>query len=244
MMPKSTATSRPSRIDEQVAGMHVGMEEAVAQRLAQEALDHRAAERAADRPGGGERRRGRGAACRRSIRSSAHRARCASSRPPARGNRASSLVFSAISESAAASRRKSISIATERASVSTTSISRSRRASADSALGDARDEAQRCEIARRSARSTPGRSTFTATAREPSRVAISARCTCAIEAAATGAPKLTNSASTGLREGAARRRLPPTACGNGGIRSCRRLEVARRAPGRRCRAASPGTGRA
>jgi hypothetical protein len=39
------------------------------------------------------------------------------------------LVFSAISESAAASSRRSISIATERASVSTTSTIRSRRAS-------------------------------------------------------------------------------------------------------------------
>ena len=34
----------------------------------------------------------------------------------------------------------------------------------------------------------PGRSTFTATARAPVGVAISARCTCAIEAAATGGP--------------------------------------------------------
>ena len=43
----------------------------------------------------------------------------------------SSRVFSAISESAAASSRKSISSATERASVATTSTSRKRRASAD-----------------------------------------------------------------------------------------------------------------
>ena len=39
-MPKSTATSWPSRVDEQIARMHVGVEEAVAQRVAQEGLDH------------------------------------------------------------------------------------------------------------------------------------------------------------------------------------------------------------
>ena len=36
MMPKSTATSVPCAIDEQIALMHVGMEEAVADRMAQE----------------------------------------------------------------------------------------------------------------------------------------------------------------------------------------------------------------
>ena len=100
----------------------------------------------------------------------------------------SSLVFSAISESAAASSRKSISTVTERRKVSTTSTSRSRRASAE------RSSAWRATKlkARRSAWkrcSTPGRSTLTATARGPSAVATSARCTCAIEAAATAGPE-------------------------------------------------------
>ena len=45
MMPKSTATSRPLVIDEQIARMHVGVEEAVAQSLAQATLNHVAAER-------------------------------------------------------------------------------------------------------------------------------------------------------------------------------------------------------
>jgi hypothetical protein len=44
MMPKSTATRRPAIIDEQIARMHVGVEEAVTQRMTQEILDHLAAE--------------------------------------------------------------------------------------------------------------------------------------------------------------------------------------------------------
>ena len=75
-------------------------------------------------------------------------------------------MFSAISESAAASRRKSISTATERRSVSTTSIRRSRRASAErlSACCAAKVKARRSAWKRRS---TPGRNTLTATARRP-----------------------------------------------------------------------------
>ena len=55
-------------VDEQVAGMHVGVEEAVAQRVAQEGLDHGAGERLEVEALGLEPRRGRTAACRRSIR--------------------------------------------------------------------------------------------------------------------------------------------------------------------------------
>ena len=54
MMPKSTATSLPVVVDEQVAGMHVGVEEAVAQRVAQEGLDHRARQRLEIEAGGVE----------------------------------------------------------------------------------------------------------------------------------------------------------------------------------------------
>ena len=46
-------------VDEQIAGMHVGVEEAVAQRMAQEVLDHRAAERRQVEALGGAARRGR-----------------------------------------------------------------------------------------------------------------------------------------------------------------------------------------
>ena len=132
----------------------------------------------------------------------------------------SSLVFSAISESAAASSRKSISIMTERRNVSTTSTSRSRRASAErfSACCAAKVKAARSAWKRRS---TPGRSTLTATARGSAAVATVARCTCAIEAAATGGPKLAKTAATGLPNDAATA-ASASACGNGGIWSCRR----------------------
>ena len=52
-------------------------------------------------------------------------------------------------------------------------------------------------------RSTPGRSTLTATGARPSGVAIVARCTCAIEAAATGGPNDSNSSSSGAPSAAA-----------------------------------------
>jgi hypothetical protein len=45
MMPHRPRRAGRLRIDEQVAGMHVGVEEAVAERLAQEALDDDARER-------------------------------------------------------------------------------------------------------------------------------------------------------------------------------------------------------
>ena len=39
MMPKSTATSRPCAVDEEIALMHVGMEEAVADRMPAESSE-------------------------------------------------------------------------------------------------------------------------------------------------------------------------------------------------------------
>jgi hypothetical protein len=98
------------------------------------------------------------------------------------------MVFSAISDSAAASSRRSISMPTERASVRTISISFSRRASAESAsmwraanISASRSTLKLC--------CTFGRNTFTAATRRTPFVSISARCTCAIEAAATAGPK-------------------------------------------------------
>ena len=44
-MPKSTATTRPCLVDQQVALVHVGVEEAVAHGVAQERAQHREAER-------------------------------------------------------------------------------------------------------------------------------------------------------------------------------------------------------
>ena len=100
MMPKSTAHQSALRIDEQVSGMHVGMEEAVAQRMAA----GRTGSTVRPRRGAGRARRARAprcrrAGCRRSIRWSGHRARSAPSRPSERGNRGRRAMFSAISDS-------------------------------------------------------------------------------------------------------------------------------------------------
>ena len=103
----------------------------------------------------------------------------------------SSRVFSAISDSAAASSRRSISIATERDIVLMTSISRSRRASAECA--------RPCRATKKKSRGRGGSARAIgpehldgdrAARRRPA--PISARCTWAIEAAATGGPNATN----------------------------------------------------
>ena len=73
MMPKSTATSRRLPVDEQVALVHVSMEEAVAHRVAQEALDDDGAKLGKVVAFVRERRSGRRAWCRRSIRGSGSR---------------------------------------------------------------------------------------------------------------------------------------------------------------------------
>ena len=73
---------------------------------------------------------------------------CGSSRSPARGHPGHPLEFSTNSEAAAASSRKSISIRTERASVSTTSTSRRRRNSGARRSANARGEEHVGEVAR------------------------------------------------------------------------------------------------
>ncbi len=107
----------PGVVDEQIAGMHVGVEEAVAQRVAQEGSGSPRGRARAGRGPGFER------ACDRtarvpSIHSSVSTSWAVRSQSTAGTRKSgSSLVFSAISDSAAASSRRSISIATERASV-------------------------------------------------------------------------------------------------------------------------------
>ena len=109
---------------------------------------------------------------------------------------ASSRVFSASSESAAASRRRSISIATERASVSTTSRARRRLASGTKRSNSRAAKRIACS-SRANCSRTPGRITLTATSRPPAASARRAWCTCAIEAAAIGSLKLANRRSSG-----------------------------------------------
>ena len=88
-----------------------------------------------------------------------------------------------------------------------------------------------------------GRSTLTATGLRPAGVSISARCTCAIEAAATAGPNVGERFAERLAERC--RRPPPRPRGAGTAPSC---PAGFRDRGRaRCRprpAASPGTGRA
>ncbi len=99
----------------------------------------------------------------------------------------SPAMLSAISEMAAASRRRSISISTLRASVSTTAIGRSRRVggSQRSIWRAAKTKASR---SRRKRFSMPGRRIFTATSRHTPLSMATALCTWAMEAAATGGP--------------------------------------------------------
>ena len=146
MMPKSTATRRPSRIDEQIARMHVGVEEAVAQRVAQEGLDHRARRAPAGRgPRASSAARSESGVP--SIHSSVSTSRAVRSQSTVGTRKSgSSLVFSAISESAAASSRRSISIATERAQRLDHLDQAQPPRLGRMALGGARREAERVEI--------------------------------------------------------------------------------------------------
>ena len=245
MMPKSTATRRPSRVDEKISGMHVGMEKAVAQRLREEAADDEhwrcAWDRARPRPAP----RDRATACRRSIR--VVRTRAAVRLQSTSGTRKSRdrlRVRSASSEAAAASMRRSSSMATDsRQRVDHGASARSRRPPAKkrSARRAANAKAER---SRANSASMPGRSTFTATRtrrfvgglrfvhlrdrRRRHRLA-EAR----LNTASSGRPKAT------LRSPRARFRV-----GNGGKRSCRLLKRRRDLVADDDRAASPAPGRA
>ena len=167
------------------------------------------------------------AKCRRSIRASALLSRCGPNRPRARGNRCRSAIFSANSEAAAASSRKSISIFTVRASVSTTSTGFSRLVS-----GNQRSPMRAAKYMSREIAAEPpldagpqhfDRDIALAAARRATR----ARCTCAIEAAATGSPKVDEKP----RRSSARRRprsiLTATSPRKGAMWSCRRSSRAR-----------------
>ena len=154
-------------------------------------LDHRAAELRQVEALWPRARRDPTAACRRSIRASARPLPVRFQSTVGTRKSGSSLVFSAISESAAASSRRSISIVTERASVSTTSISRSRRASAEN-FSAVRAAKKKCVEIDLEAPLDAGPQHLDGD-RSPLRGHASARCTCAIEAAATGGPNEENS---------------------------------------------------
>ena len=237
-------------VDEQIARMHVGVEEAVAQRVAQEGLDHRARQMRKVEARGLELRAVGAAACRRSIPASARPWRCGPSRPSARGSPDRPWCSP---PSRTAPRLPAAGPSRSRpsgASVATVSIRRSRRASADrsSARRAAKVKASRST---RKRRSMSGRSTLTATGlrRRPrlrpmtSARCTSARCTCAIEAAATAGPKRAKISVERLAERVGDRALRPRPAGT--APSCPAGFRDRARALRRPRpAASPGTGRA
>ena len=174
MMPKSTATSRPSSSTNRLPGCMSAWKKPSRNAWRRKRLDHVAAERRQIEALGLERGMVVERACRRSIPASALRARCGPSRPSARESRNPCACSRAISDSAAASSRKSISIATERASVATASTGRRRCASSEhaSAMRAAKKNASRSDF---KAPLDAGAKNFTATGlRAPSDVDLGA----------------------------------------------------------------------
>src|ERR1700684_3156404 len=92
--------------------------------------------------------------------------------------------------------RRSSSSATDSAKVATTAVKRRRRASAENRSA-ARAKKARDSKSRANRSRTLGRRILTATHTGGVSL-VWARCTCAMEAAAKGAPKLENKVSTGL----------------------------------------------
>ena len=132
-------------VDEQVAGMHVGVKEAVAQRVAQEGLDHRAAERRQIEALGFE--RGAVVSGVPSIHSSVSTSRAVRSQSTVGTRKSGSSRCSPPSRRARPPRAAGpFRSRPSGASVSTTSISRSRRASGEKLLGLARGKEERVEI--------------------------------------------------------------------------------------------------
>jgi hypothetical protein len=210
MMPKSTATSRPVLVDEQVARVHVGVEEAVAQRVPQEILDHRAAEifgRSIPAQPRAWRDRSAATPSIHSIVSTSRLVRSQStvgtrnsgrpwcSPPSRRARRLPAADPFPSRPNAPASRRFRPGAAAV-----------PRRKSPRLARGEH-------EIADRSRRNRPptlGRSTLTATVlRTPFGRPLPARWTCAMEAAATDGPKLAKTSDTGLSNAVFLTTLPP-----------------------------------
>ena len=242
MMPKSTATRRPCRVDEQIAGMHVGVEEAVADRMAQEGLDDAC---------------GRAPTRSRPAASMAARSYSADAVDPfdrqhvARGQIPFGLRHAEIGVVLACSRRvprgpPPRAAGPSRSRPSGPASRRPRPASgawhrARCARTAGRRSAWPGDRARNCSR-TPGRTTLTATSASPSRRAMRALCTWAMEAAAIGSLN----SQKDLVDRAAERDLDHAH----GLRArkgrhavLQAFEVARRARRRRCRDASPGTGR-
>ena len=163
MMPKSTATRRPA-VDEQIALVHVGVKEAVPQRRAQEGPDEVAGQRGGSRPPRSD-ARGSASGTPSTIPSSCTRGSVRSQSTAARESRVPSWVLRHF-RGAAASSRKSISIRTD--APASRRLDRRKPRSRGPALGEAGGEEHVREVARE-APLDAGRSTLTATGRDPRR---------------------------------------------------------------------------
>ena len=176
-------------VDEQIARMHVGVEEAVAQRVAQEALDHRAAERRQVEAFGRE----RGVVVERRAVDPFQRQHFARGAVPVHRGHAEVGVLARVLRHLRERRgfQAEIHLDRHRAGERRHHFDRGAAAALPatrlSALRAAKKKASRSALKRRS---MPGRRIFTATGLRAPSSSTSARCTCAIEAAATGGPKL------------------------------------------------------
>ena len=164
MMPKSTATSRPSRVHEQIAGMHVGMEKAVAQRLGEESCAPESARPSWDH--GPPPRSAVGIADRRAVDPFAGQhagPRCASSPHAARGIRRRRGCARKARTPPPLPCADPVPAPPRPPGSRTSAIKRSRRASAERRSRHAREQAPERRRSRANCASMPGRSTFTAT---------------------------------------------------------------------------------
>ncbi len=217
-MPKSTRDDGAVRLDEQIAGMHVGMEEAVAQRVAQEGLDEVGGDRLEIVAGGAS------AATSDILMPSIHSS-VSTSRPvrtqSTDGHAEAGIVLGVLAklgkgcglEPADPSR----SWWSGRASSSPRPGAGGARRGCIAPAAGRRGNSSRGRAG--SARRTPGRITLTATlVGTPSR-STSAAWTCAMEAAATGSPKLRKSSPTG-RPSEPSMAATESAIGKVSMRSC------------------------
>ena len=243
MMPKSTADQIARRVDEQIAGMHVGMKEAVADGMPQKdsGSDDRASARRSS-PAAPERRRDPTSGVP-SIHS------LVSTRRAVRGHstcgNAEARIFGDVARPspaiAAASMRRSISISTDCASVADRIDRPQAPRCGAAAARPAAPRRRSFEIAWRNAARSPGRRIFTATRGRRRRASRDA------PGRSRRPPPADRIPRTAPRLGA---ETAPSIIGPRLVHAERRqavlqaAQIRRRAPRRRYRAASPGTARA
>ena len=242
MMPKSTATMSPAGVDEEIALMHVGVEEAVAQRVAQEGL-HQPPRQQRQIVARGAQRRDVGKLDAVDPFERQHVARRESHSTFGTRKPGSPAVASAISESAAASRRRSISIATERAErVDDGDRPQPPRGRIDP-LDQSRAGVECLEVAAEAAANARPQHLDRDRARARPRRRFRPCAPGRSRRRRPAARRRRTASSTG-RPSAFSTEARASLSGNGSISSRRRPSASPRPRGRRYRAASPGTGRA